>query len=181
MNKFSNLLKVALLAAGAAFASAVAADPLSADLQAKTEKYRQKLVEWSADPALVSAVREANAKGAPAMNNAKWEELGDKDPAVMTYVTSPVGKQLAKWEEDKNISKLFLRDAKGNLVAASSKPLLFNNGNRPVVVNALKGSPWIAAEVKPDPTTQKRSVQLGAPVMDGGKVIGVLHTAVDAQ
>lgn len=179
--KFANLLQVVLLAAGVAVHAAAVADPLAPELQAKTEKYRQKLVEWAADPAVVGAVRDANAKGAPAMNNAKWEELADADVAVKAYTASPMGKQLAKWEEDKNISKLFLRDAKGNLVAASSKPLLFNNANRPVIVNTLKGSPWIAAEVKPDPSTQKRSVQIGAPVMEGGKVIGVLHTAVDAQ
>jgi hypothetical protein len=180
MNGRNFLQKTVFIAAALTLSVAAVAEPLSGDLQAKVDKYKTKLVEWAAQPALVAAVKEANAKGGATISNAKWEELADSDATVQGLVSGPVGKQLAKWEEDKSISKLFLRDAKGNLVAASSKPLLFNNAARPPFVNSFKGA-WAANEVKPDPTTQKKSVQVGVPVLDGGKPIGVLHSAIESQ
>jgi C4-dicarboxylate-specific signal transduction histidine kinase len=180
MNGGNFVQKIVFIAAALTLSVAAVAEPLSGDLQAKVDKYKIKLVEWAANPAVVAAVKEANAKGGVTMSNAKWDELADNDAAVQAYVTGPVGKQLAKWEEDKNISKLYLRDAKGNLVAASNKPLLFNNVNRPAFANSFKAV-WAANEIKPDPTTQKKSVQLGVPVLDGGKPIGVLHSAIDSQ
>jgi C4-dicarboxylate-specific signal transduction histidine kinase len=173
----------AILLGLAALAPATArSDAMSPEVKAKVEKYKQKLVEWAATPALIDAVKAANAGGAlQGMTNAKWEELADTDPKVTAILTSPASKQLAKWEEDKAINKLFLRDEKGNLVAGSSKTFLFNNGARPAFQNAIKGQPWADGAVKPDPTTQIPSVQISAPVLDGGKPIGVLHSAVSAQ
>ena len=68
-------------------------------------------------------------------------------------------------------------------VAAGSgtKPLLFNNVNRPPFVNAMKGNVWSASEAKPDPTTQRLAVQVSAPIKDGAKVIGVIHTALNLE
>lgn len=180
MNGRNFLHQTVFIAAALTLSVAAVAEPLSGDLQAKVDQYKIKLVEWAAHPALVAAVKEANAKGDATMSNAKWIELPDNDTTVQAYVAGSVGKQLAKWEEDKNISKLYLRDAKGNLVAASNKPLLFNNVNRPAFANPFKAS-WAANEIKPDPTTQKKSVQLGVPVLDGGKPIGVLHSAIESR
>jgi hypothetical protein len=156
---------------------------LPAPLQAKVEKYKKQLVDWAANPAVVAATRDANSKGGvlPGMTNAKWNDLEEKDPAVQSTMTSPVGVQIKKWEEDKNINKLFLRDLKANLVAGSSKSLLFNAANRTPVISALKGEPWGDTVVKPDPTTQVKSVQISVPVLDGGKVIGVLHSSLTAE
>lgn len=182
--KFSKIV-LTLVCGVALFATGVAqADPISADVQAKVEKHKKLLVEWAANPMLVAAVKESNSKGGIAgMTNSKWDELSDTDPVVTGLSQSAVGKQITKWEEGKTIEKLNLRDEKANLVASSSlsgKPLLYNNGSRPPFQNGLKGV-WSAAEVKPDPTTQKKSVQISAPVMDGGKAIGVLHSAVLAE
>jgi len=154
-----------------------------AALQPKVEKYKKQLTEWAAAPAMVAAVRDANAKGGAGggMTNAKWNDLEDKDPAVAATLTGPVASQIIKWEEDKNINKLFLRDLKGNLIAGSSKALLFNNASRAPIVNALKGAAWSDSDVKPDPSTQIKSVQISTPVLDGGKVIGVLHASVTAD
>ena len=51
----------------------------------------------------------------------------------------------------------------------------------PAAINALKGQAWADTEVKPDPTTQIKSVQVSAPVLDGGKAIGILHGSVTAD
>lgn len=162
-------------------ASFMAQAEVPAALQPKVEKYKKQLVEWAASPALVAAVREANAKGPGGMTNAKWNDLDDKDPAVMATMSGAVASQVIKWEQDKNINKLFVRDLKGNVVAGSAKTLLFNAASRPSVANALKGAVWSDSAVKPDPTTQVKGVQVSAPVLDGGATIGVLHTSVTAD
>ena len=74
-----------------------------------------------------------------------------------------------------------LRDEKGNLVASSTKPLLFSIPARPAYLMAMKAQVWSATEIKPDPSTGIKSVQASAPVMDGGKVIGVIHTGITAD
>ena len=74
-----------------------------------------------------------------------------------------------------------MRDQKANVIAGSSKTLLFNNGSRPAAVQALKGQAWMDNEIKPDPTTQIKSVQISAPILDGGKAIGILHGSVTAE
>jgi len=169
------------LAGGLIFASvaASAADPLPAPMQAKVETYKKKLVEWAANPVVVAAVKEANAKGGPAgMTNGKWNDLDENDPAVMASQTSKAGVFVKKLEQDPGITKLIIRDEKANVVAAASKPLIYNIAARPVFANVIKGQLWAAPEIKPDPTTGIKAVQASAPVMDGGKVIGVIHVGI---
>jgi len=175
-HRMNTLIAITLACASV---SGMAAEQLPASLQSKVEKYQQKLVEWAANPAIVSAVKEANSKGPlPGMTNAKWLEIPDNDPTAQSFVNSKSGSMVKKWEEDKEINKLVVRDEKGNLVAASTKPLLYNNAVRPVYINAIKGQPWTDSKIAPDPTTQVKSVQASAPVLDGGKVIGVIHVGI---
>lgn len=155
---------------------------LPAEVQAKVEKAKKRLIDLAADPTVVAAVRDANAHDAGGMNNGKWIELGDTDPAVKATLASKVSLQIAKWEQaDDTVNKIVLRDQKGNLVGASVRPLIFNNANRPVFANTIKGQAWAASEIKPDTSTQIPSVHVAAPVIDGGKPIGVLHAGVTAK
>lgn len=183
--KRSTWVSVLLVGAVISFCSAtsVRADPISPDLQAKVDKAKKKLVEWAANPSIIAAAKESNAKGGIAgMTNAKWDDLTDADPIVKATQNSAAGKQCKKWEEDeKGINKVTVFDEKGNMVASSAKTLLYNAGNRPAIVGALKGDVWQSPDVKPDPTTQKKSVNIAAPIKDGGKVIGLINAAVDAQ
>lgn len=163
-------------------AGAAHAGNLPADVQTKVDKAKKHLVELAADPAVVAAVREANGRDAGGMNNGKWIELPDTDPAVKATLTTKMSQQIARWEQsDDTVNKIILRDHKGNLIAASVRPLIFNNANRPVFANAIKGQAWNADEVKPDTSTQVPSVHVSAPVLDGGKPIGVLHAGVTAK
>lgn len=162
--------------------SAEAAGSMSAELQARLEKAKKLLVERAADPGIVAATREANTQGPGGMNNGKWIDLEDGAPPVKAMLATKTSRQIAAWEQaDNSVNKIVLRDEKGNLVAASARPLIFNNANRPVFAKAIGGQPWVAGEVKPDPTTQIPSVHVAAPVMDGGKAIGVLHAGVTAD
>ncbi len=171
-----------LCAAGLLLAGQARAE-LPGPLQTKVETYKKKLVEWAANPTIVQAVKDANAKGGalPGMTNGKWDELAENDPQITALLNTPASKLVKQWEADKGINKLFVRDEKGNMVAGSGKSLIYNASARPPVKEAMKGKPWAASEVKPDPTTQINSVHVSAPVMDGGKVIGVIHTAVTAD
>jgi len=170
------------LALAAAVAFPARAADLPADVGTKVAAATKQLVQWAADPAIVAAVREANGHDAGGMNNGKWADVADADPAVKAILGGKVGAQIIKWEAaNDGINKLVLRDQKGNVIAASAKPLLFNNASRPQFANAMKGQAWAASEVKADPTTQVPSVQLGVPVLDGGKTIGVLHAGVSAK
>lgn len=173
---------LALIMTCALSTMASAAD-LPENTRKKIEVYRAKLVEWAANPLVIKTVKEANAKGGslPGMTNAKWDDLPNTDPQVQSLLKSPLSLQLGKWETDKNINKLFVRDGKGNMVGGSEKTLIFNASARPTVKQALTGQIYIATEIKPDPTTQIKSVQLAVPILDEGKAIGVLHTAISAE
>lgn len=179
--------RIRLMAAAAAWLAfgsqpVIANEGLPPAVQAKAEAYKKKLAEWAAHPVIVAAVKDANAGGPPAgLSNGKWNDLDEKDPVVKGYETSRAGQQVRQWEADPVINKLVVRDAKGNLVAASTKPLVFNNATRPAFANPVKGQPWAAGEIRPDPTTGIKSVQAGAPVLDGGKVIGVIHAGITAD
>jgi len=158
----------------------VQAEGLPANVQAKVDSYKKKLVDWAADPVMIAAAKAANTKGPLAgMSNAKWADLDEKDPLVKSFSISEAGVLLSKWDDGKGISKLYLRDENGNLIASSNKPLLYNNASKPWIAPPLKeGKPFSATEIKPDPATQIKGVHLSVPVLSGGKAIGVLHTSV---
>jgi hypothetical protein len=179
---FPLLAALVLFAAGVFLAGQARAD-LPPAVQAKVDGYKKKLVDWAANPVIVKAVKEANAKGGtlPGMTNGKWDELAENDPQITALLATPASKLVIQWEADKGINKLFVRDEKGNMVAGSGKSLIYNAAARPPVKEAMKGKAWSAGEIKPDPTTQIKSVHVSAPVMDGAQVIGVIHTAVTAE
>ena len=136
------------------------------------------------NPKLVAAVKEANSKGEKGkMSNDQWMALSEDDPAILSLNKNEAGELLALSEKSKALEKLNVRDAKGYLVVFSSnnsKPLVYNAADRPGFVNGLKGL-WSASEIKPDPTTRKMAIQIAAPIMDAGKVIGVIHSSVTAE
>ena len=67
------------------------------------------------------------------------------------------------------------------MIASSTKALIYNAASRAAFTGAMKGKAWSAPVVKPDTTTQKNSVNISDPVMDGGKIIGVMNAAISAE
>lgn len=171
----------AVLLVGTSLIAGSALAELPADVQSKVDTYKKKMVTWAANPQIVAAARDASRKPDAGMTNGKWDELEDNSQPVKQTTESAVSGVLKDLEKDNNINKLFLRDAKGNVVAGTNKTMLFNASTRPHIASALKGTVAQAKEIKPDPSTQVKSVQVAVPVFDGDKVIGVLHTAVTAQ
>lgn len=160
------------------------AQEVTAKMQPKIDAYKKKAQEWAAHAEIVKAVRDSNAAGPiPGMANAKWRELKETDPLVTALVDNPAGKLLTKWmsEDAKGINKVVLSGAKSHRVAFTSMPAAYIGKGRPNFDTSFdEGKVWQQNEVKPDPSTQIPTVQISAPVRDGGSVIGVLLVSLTA-
>ncbi len=162
------------------FGAAWAAD-ITPKMQPKIDAYMKQAAVWAADPAIVKAVKDANAQGPiPAMGNAKWREIKETDPLVTGFITSPIGQVLVKWwkADEKGINKIVLSGNKSHRVAFTDMPAVYIGKGRPNFDTSFDGKPWQQPESKPDPSTDIDSVQISAPVKDGGEVIGVLLVAL---
>lgn len=175
----SILCMLALGGAGAARAADV-----TPKMQPRIDAYKKQAVAWAADPLIVKAVKESNARGPiPMMGNAKWRDLKESDPVVKELVDNAAGQLMTKWmnADAKGINKIVLSGDKSHRVAFTSMPAIYIGKGKPNFdVSMNDGKVWQQGESKPDPSTNIDSVQISAPVMDGGKVIGVLLVALTA-
>ena len=170
---------IALAAAGA-----VHAGDVTAKMQPKIDAYKKQAIAWAADPLIVKAVKDANAAGPIAgMGNAKWRDLKESDPAVKGLVDNAAGQLLTKWmnADAKGINKIVLSGDKSHRVAFTSMPAVYLGKGRPNFDTSMgEGKVWQQGESKPDPSTNIDTVQISAPVKDGGAVIGVLLVSLTA-
>lgn len=173
-----------VIAALWSLAGPVLAGDISPKMQPKIDVYKKQAATWAADPQIVKAVKEANANGPIAgMGNAKWRELKETDPVVTGFVTSPTGQLLSKWmnADAKGINKIVLSGAKSQRVAFTSMPAIYIGKGKPNFDESMGGKVWQQGESKPDPSTNIDTVQISAPVKDGGNVIGVLLVSLTAD
>ncbi|HCZ12755.1 MAG TPA: hypothetical protein DHV16_11035 [Nitrospiraceae bacterium] len=141
------------------------------------DEYKKKAAGWASNPAIIKAVKESNAKGPiQGMGNVKWRELKENDPIVHGFITSPTGQLLTQWmnADPKGINKIVLSGDKSHRVAFTSMPAIYIGKGKPNFDEAFSGKIWQQGESKPDPSTNIDTVQIAAPVKDGGKIIGVL-------
>ena len=165
------------------FTASVWAGDITPKMQIKIDTYKKQAAIWAADPAIVKAVKESNAKGPiPMMGNAKWRELKEDDPIVKGLVDNPVGQILTKWmnADAKGINKIVLSGNKSHRVAFTSMPAKYIGKGAPNFDEAIEGKLWHQGESKPDPSTDIDTVQIAAPVKDGSDVIGVLLVSLTA-
>ena len=169
----------------AACVGAAWASDITPKMQPKIDAYKKQAAVWAADPLIIKATREANAKGPiPMMGNAKWRELKEDDPIVKGFVDNPAGKLMTKWlnADAKGINKIVLSGDKSHRVAFTSMPAIYIGKGKPNYDTSMNDDKvWQQDESKPDPSTKIDSVQISAPVKDGGKVIGVLLVALTAD
>lgn len=167
------------------FTAPLFAGDITPAMQPKIDRYKKQAVSWAADPLIVQAVKDANAQGPIAgMGNAKWKELKETDPVVSGFVTNTTGKQLTKWmqADAKGINKIVLSGAKSQRVAFTSMPAIYLGKGKPNFDTSMNDAKvWQQDESKPDPSTNIDTVQISAPVMDGGQVIGVLLVSLTAD
>lgn len=154
-------------------------------MQPKIDAYKKQATVWAADPLIIKAVRESNAKGPiPMMGNAKWRELKEADPIVKGFIVHPAGQLMTKWlsADAKGINKIVLSGDKSQRVAFTSMPAAYIGKGKPNFDTSMDdGKVWQQGESKPDPSTGIDSVQVSAPVKDGDKVIGVLLVALSVS
>lgn len=179
-----NILRLIALIVVSGSAPLLLAGEITPKMQPNIDQYKKQAVQWAADPLIVQAVKEANAKGPiPGLGNAKWRELKESDPVVQGFVTNPAGQLLTKWmnEDSKGINKIVLSGAKSHRVAFTSMPAIYIGKGKPNFDEAMEGKVWQQPESKPDPSTNIDTVQIAAPVKDDGKVIGVLLVSLTAD
>ena len=167
----------------ASWLGATWAGDITPKMQTKIDTYKKQAATWAADPAIVKAVKESNAKGPiPMMGNAKWRELKEDDPIVKGLVDNPVGQMITKWmnADAKGINKVVLTGNKSQRVAFTSMPAIYIAKGKPNFDEAFDGKLWNQGESKPDPSTDIDTVQIAAPVKDGSDVIGVLLVSLTA-
>lgn len=160
------------------------AGAITPDMQKKVDAYKAKATILAADPALVNAVKEANAKGPIAgMDNAKWEPLADNSPIPAEMVSNAAGKLLTKWMNDDALAlnKLVLTGKQGNRFAFTSKPSSYLSVDKAHFSQSFAGNIWQMKESQPDPSTKIETVQITVPVKDGSNIIGVLLLSLTAD
>jgi hypothetical protein len=184
--KIMKLSLPSLLLSASLLVAPLAQAQVPADLQAKVDAAKVTLAELGKNPAVVAAVKESNAKGGiiAGMSNGKWDEIAENDSQVTAINSNAASKALHAFaDKHGELNKLYLRDDKGNLVAAGSggKPLLWNIGSRPFFKPVMEGKAWSDSAVKPDASTQVKGVLFAVPVMDGSKTIGLLQSNLTAK
>ena len=169
----------ALLCSSVAYAGAI-----TPTMQQKVDEYKAKAATLAADPALIKAVKEANAKGPiPGMDNAKWEPIPESDPVAAEMVNNPAGKLLTQWmnADVKGMNKLVLTGKHGQRFAFTSKPASYMSKDKAHFSESFTGKVWQMKEAQPDPSTKVEAVQITVPVKDGKEVIGVLLLSLTAD
>ena len=161
------------------------AGDVTSKMQSKIDQYKQQAAAWAADPLVVQAVKEANANGPIAgLGNAKWRELKESDAVITGFINNPTGQLLTKRmsSDATSINKIVLSGDKSQRVAFTSMPAIYIGKGKPNFDTSMNdGKIWQQDESKPDPSTNIDTVQISAPVKDGGKVIGVLLVSLTAD
>lgn len=155
---------------------------LTPAVQAELDRQKAAVVAWAADPAVIGAVREQNGRGPMAgMDNAKWKTIRRSDPVVQAMATTPVALFLKKRLDASGgaLDKAFISAAQGEKVAFAEKTISYlHKGQEKFDAPMASGRPWQMAKPWFDESLQGYAIQVAAPVMDGGKVIGVIVASV---
>jgi len=163
----TTILVVLVLAAGC-----VAQAP--PELKAKLDARTKQLEAFSTDPHIVNAVKAYNATPlspeAKAMTNEKWHSLSVLDPFVRGIGKTPLSEYL-KSKRDDAIAKIFVPGADGGKVGFDAKTEHWTHKGMPKHEVPMSGKIW-TGQVKLDDSTGLQMIQVGLPVLDGGKPSG---------
>ena len=158
----------ALFLAGSAFGQS-----LTPEIKAKVDAKIAQLRAWSSDPAIVAAVKAHNTNP-PAedktMTNDKWSKLTVLDPYVRSFTKNPLAAYL-KTKKDDQISECFVSGADGTKVAFFAKTTSWSHADKPKHTVPMGGKIFIGT-IAMDESTGQQQIQVGLPVLDGGKPIG---------
>jgi hypothetical protein len=157
-----------LLLAGSGFGQG-----LAPDIRAKVDSKVKQLQSWSTDAHFVAAVKAHNAgltADEKAMTNDKWKTLTLLDPFVRGYSKNELGQYL-KTKKSEEVAEIFVSGEDGTKVAFLSKTTSWTHKGKDKHQVPLTGKVWVGA-VEVDESTGLQCVQVGLPVLDGGKPVG---------
>jgi hypothetical protein len=166
---------VPVLCAFGLLATAAFGQGLSADVKAKVDAKAKQLMALGSDAAVVSAVKAYNADPsaeAKAMTNDKWKQLTVLDPFVRSLSKNPLAVFL-KSKQDEQIAECFVSGADGTKVGFLSKTTSWSHADKDKHRVPMTGKVWTGPQ-EMDESTGQLQVQVGIPVLDGGKPIGSL-------
>jgi hypothetical protein len=153
------------------FAACGLAQP--AALKGKLGALAPGLQALGTDPKVVEAVRAYNAAIPPeaaAMTNEKWKAASQLDPAVRAYGKNPLAAYL-KGKMDPRASEWFVSGAGGTKVAFLAKPTNWSHQGKDKHQVPMAGRIYYGP-VEVDESTGQQQIQVGIPVLDGGRPIG---------
>lgn len=157
-------------------ATALHAEALPADQQAKLDAKVASLKAWSTEPAIVAAVKAHNAKPETKFTNDSWKTLTVLDPDVRAFQQNAAATWM-KAHKDEAVTEAFVSGADGGKVAFLSKPTSWNHAGKPKHDKPMSGKNW-QGEVEVDASTGARQIQISVPVLDGGKPIGSIVVGI---
>jgi hypothetical protein len=133
------------------------------EIKAKLDAKIKQLAAFSTDPEIVKEVK---------AHNAKWHSATVLDPFVRATAKTPLSEYLkTKKNADDTIAKVFVSGADGCKVGFDAKTEHWTHKGMPKHEVPMSGQTWIGP-VKVDDSTGQQLIQVGLPVLDGGKPIG---------
>ena len=155
-------------------------------VQQELEHWKTLAADWAADPKVVSAVREANAKGPmPGMDNSQWKQLPKTSKEVLVLQMNDCAKDLvARMKESKGaVSEVFLNGDQGDKVAFAEKTSSYiHAGKSKFDVPFQKHMAW-QGEPEADKSTMTYQIQISVPVFEPNATettaIGALVLGID--
>jgi hypothetical protein len=156
--------------------SAVAcAQSITPAVQSRIDAKLQEIVAWAADPAVVAAVRAHNSAmpaEQAALNQDKWRAMTVLDPIVRGFTKNPAADVL-KAKKSEVVTEAFVSDAAGTKVAFLAKTSNWSHKGKEKHDVPMTGKTW-QGPVEVDESSGQQQLQVGVPVLDGGKPIGSL-------
>ncbi len=171
MKKFWSSLVLASLSVFCLSTAVLAADAEAT--KAKAVAKANQLSWLSTDPQVIAAVKAYNANEpaeAQAMTQEKWKTLPVLDPFVRGLSKNALATYL-KTKRDDSWSELFVSGADGTKVALFNKTSGWSHKGKAKHDVPMQGKTWIG-EVEVDASAGVEQIQIGLPVLDGGKAIG---------
>ena len=141
---------------------------------------------WGNNPALVSAVKEQNAKGMKLSEiksrDATWMKTTGVDAGMKSLMNNAAASELKKLEASKAyFTEVFLMDNQGANVAMTNKTSDYWQGDETKFTKSFNGGAGGVdiGKVKFDKSSQAYLVQVSVPVIDGGKAVGALTIGIN--
>jgi hypothetical protein len=151
-------------------------------MQKEISRQTEVVKTWAASPTVVKAVLAQNEKGPiPGMDNAKWKTVRRTDDLVKGLAGNEAGKFLTQKIEGSGglFARAYLSAAGGEKAAFSEKTISYlHKGQAKFDVPMSTGKTW-QGPPELDEITEAHHVQVSAPVISGGKPIGVLVVGIN--